>query len=420
MIKKPSSSRHPGKFSMIATVCVACVLTACGGSGTDTVPSTVASRSSGSQSSSDDGSGSSNITAAKTTMVISRGPVNVLGTIGVNNVRYEDRAAVVRINGHERPYEDLRLGMVVEIEAERNEANLLSVARSITATSFAEGRVEALDPVARTITVMGAVITVPANTVFEGLSGLLDPSFKVGDFVEIYGLASTGTTAIATRIEKKTAGAVGTEDLSLTGTVRQIDPVLKTFVLAGTTIAYSNARIENVGAGLADGITVRIEGVPSGPGVITATEIEGASFSTSSREGFSVDQEGLISDYDPVTSTFRLNGVTVDASSARMDGILVNQARVKVNGSITNGVLLASRIERTDQADEEVRGEEVRVTGAIKLGIDSFQIGSITVKWDVQTRFDDVSPQTLQDNQVLEVRAVRSGEFYLATRIKLD
>lgn len=329
------------------------ILAACGGGGGgDAAPST-ASGSASSLSASATPAAAALSPAAPTTSaasIVARGPVTAIGGITVNDVRYDDRMASVKINGQSRSINDIRVGMMVEIEGERHVGTNVATARSIISNSFAEGKIDAIDRASRTITMMGTVIKVPVSTVFEGWSGWEDPLLKLGDYAEVHGLPMTGSAgAVATRIEKKSASALGLENVSITGTITQVNPVLKTFNLSGTTVAFSNARIEHVGTGLADGMTVRVEGVPSGPGVISATEINGTSLATDDREGFGVEQEGIMSGYDSPTARFKVNGILVDASNARMDGILADQARVKVQGVLTGGVLVATKVERLDQ-----------------------------------------------------------------------
>ena len=91
-----------------------------------------------------------------------------------------------------------------------------------------------------------------------------------------------------------------------------------------------------------------------------------------------------------------------------------------MSGVIVDGVLKASKVERTDQAEGSVGGDKTKVTAAIKVGKRSFRSGSITVTWNTNIRFDDVTPQALRDDQVVEVEAVRSDDVYIATRIKAD
>lgn len=417
-----SSSRYSAKLKMAAAVCATFMLTACGGGGgggTTPAQSTTASRSGqGEAPRGADSAVPSAATTTASTIVVARGPVSALGTLVVNDVRYDDRTATVRINGRERRLDDLKLGMIVEVEAERNNATQASVARSVNATSFAEGRVDAINLGARTITVMGITIAVPATTVFEGWSGLQDPLFKIGELIEVHGLSKGPAGAVTTRIERKTAPAIGAEDLALTGVLSRLDTVQKSFVLSGTIVTYTGARIENVGAGLAEGMTVRVEGVPSGPGVIKASEINGAQRATASLEGVRIEEEGYVSDF-VAPFGFKVNGMSVDASGAAVTGTLANNVRVKVRGVMGNGVLVASRVEQDDASNGRAGGEESKFEGVVAaVGTSSFQMNGFTVVWDGNTRFDDIAPGTIGRGTRLKVEAVWSGAEYVATRIK--
>jgi hypothetical protein len=417
-----SPSKYPAKLPIVVAVCAAVVLTACGGGGGggDTTPlqTTIASRSGESEAPRGaDSPVPSNATTASS-LVVARGPVSALGTLVVNGVRYDDRTAAVRINSRERLLDDLKLGMVVEIEAERNDATQASVARSVRASSFAEGRVDAIDLVARTISVMGITVAVPATTVFEGWTGLGDASFRIGELVEVHGLANGPTGAVATRIEKKAASAVGTEDLALTGVLSQLNTVQKTFMLSRTIVAYSNARIENVGAGLADGMTVRVEGVPSGTGVIAASEINGAQRTAISLEGYRIEEEGYVSDFIAPFG-FKVNGMSVDAANAVILGTLANNVRVEVRGVMRNGVLVASRVEQDDASNGRAGGEKSKFEGVVAtVSQGSFQMNGFTVRWDTNTRFDKITSGAIRPGTRLEVEAVWSGAEYVGTRIR--
>lgn len=416
------SGNHPARLTMAAAVCAAVLLTACGGGGGDGTPlqTTTASRTNEAEAprSADSAVPSSGTTAAST-LVVARGPVSALGGLVVNGVRYDDRTAAVRINGRERLLDDLKLGMVVEVEAERHDATQSPVARFVRANSFAEGRVDAIDLVARTISVMGITIAVPSNTVFEGWTGLGDASFKVGEVVEVSGLANGPTGAVATRIERKSAAAAGApEDLALTGALSQLNTAQKTFVLSGSIVTYSNARIENVGAGLAEGMTVRVEGVRSSPGVIAASEINGGQRAAVSLEGYRVEEAGYVTDFI-TPSSFKVNGMSVDAAGAVITGTLANNVRVEVRGVMRNGVLVASRVDRDDASNGRAGGEESKFEGVVAaVGRGSFQMNGFTVMWDANTRFDDIASDAIRPGRKLKVEAVWSGAEYVATRIK--
>lgn len=415
--------RNHGRTALLAALLAASTLSACGGGGGSAPAGTVtASQSSQNEPTrrADDNPASSAATAKTLASVLVRGPVSALGSLTVNNIRYDDRNATVRINNRERRLDDVRLGMMVEVEASRDDATAVSVARSISASSFAEGRIEAIDRALRTISVMGLLIRVPAATVFEGWSGLDDPLLKVGDLVEVHGFAGTTGGATATRIERKEAAAPGLEDISLSGTVTRLNTVLKTFVLSGTTVAYGSARLDNLGAGLAEGITVRVEGIPSGPGLIIASEINGTARAVSEVEGFRVQQEGYVSDFIAPAS-FKVNGMRVDAAGATVQGPIANNALVQVEGVIRNGVLIALSVQTREAGNGRVGGREDKFAGVVAgATATSFQINGFIVRWDAGTRFDGVSAAGIRNAMRLEVEAVWTGNEYLATRIRLE
>ena len=411
------------RTAMLAALLVASTLSACGGGGGSAPAGTVAASQATQNEATrraDDNPASSAATAPTLASVLVRGPVSALGSLTVNSIRYDDRNATVRINNRERRLDDLRLGMMVEVEASRDDATAVSVARSIKASSFAEGRIDAIDRALRTISVMGVVIKVPSTTVFEGWSGLDDPLLKTGDLVEVHGFAGTTGGATATRIERKEAAAPGLEDISLSGAVTGLNTVLKTFVLSRTTVAYGGAKLDNIGAGLAEGMAVRVEGIPSGPALIIASEINGTMRAVADVEGFRVQQEGYVSDF-VAPARFKVNGMTVDAADATVLGPISNNVLVQVEGVIRNGVLIASSVQTREPGNGRVGGQADKFAGVVAgTTAASFQISGFIVRWDASTRFDGVSAAGIRNGMRLEVEAVWTGNEYLATRIRQD
>src|SRR5437899_333127 len=193
------------------------------------------------------GGGSAGVAGAGTTATMARGPITGFGSVIVNGVRFDDKGADILINDEVAKNDDLRLGMEVEIEGERDPATAIGKATSISAASAVEGAISAI--AGNTLTVLNMTVTITPRTVFEGVAGLA--GLKVGAIVEIFGMANGQGGFIATRIEVKEPQVVQNE-VRITGTVQKLDAAAKTFMINGTTVDFSAARLDDLPNGLTD------------------------------------------------------------------------------------------------------------------------------------------------------------------------
>lgn len=354
--------------------------------------------------------------AASTTVVVGR--VTDTTNLTVKRARYDARQASVRIDYADSDLNQIKLGMVVEIESARSAADAVPTAVSISAHSFLKGRLDAYDAVRRVLIVNGVTINVPVDTVFEGFTGLLDTTLHAGDYLEVYGFADAAGGAIATRIERKT----GSEDLRMTGAVANLNTSLKTFSLYGKTVSYGNAKVEaeDFPNGLMNGAMVRVKGTQTGQVLFAAEEIRSAvDSSSSSKDGLRTEQEGVITDYKALDS-FMVNGLQVNAAGAETKGVLRNGTRVEVEGVMRLGVLVASKVESKDADDSFGKSKLEGVISNVNAAARSFQVNGATVTWNSATEFDDVSSGQLAAGMLVEVEGTASQTGLVASKIKLD
>ena len=224
-------------------LCAAVVLTGCGGGG----------GSSG---------GTSDSTPTATATAFAAGPITGFGSVIVNGVRFDDSSAsVADDDGNARRSDELRLGMMAEIESAgitSDSSGSHSSAKAIRFGGEIVGPVFSVAADAKSLVVLGETVHVNAATLFDdrltgGLAGLT-PGTSV---VEVHGLLDVSTGVYtATRIEPKPNAPF----FKLRGVVSNIDKTAHTFKIGtGTeTISY-DAIAATVPAALDNGLLVRVK-----------------------------------------------------------------------------------------------------------------------------------------------------------------
>ncbi|MDW3682868.1 DUF5666 domain-containing protein [Cupriavidus sp. CV2] len=381
------------------------LVVACGGGGGDGAPAPSASAP----------------TATPTTF---SGAITGFGSIIVNGVRIDNSAARTTLDD-DNPNagaDDLKLGMVVDVQGERDSNAQTGRATSIASRSFVQGPVSAINTAANSLVVLGVSVTVSPATVFSGanLTGL--PALAVNDTVEIHGLPdATGTNLKATRIERKSP----TSEARLVGTAQNVTG--SSFTINGITVQFSPAALVNLPSGLTNGAVVRVKGTLTSPTVIAATKVRGASLTPAVVQGLRAEIEGTITKLTSATD-FEVSGLRVAVpGTATVSGTPVLGARVEVKGAIANGVLVAVQLEVEDEAHQSNEANELH--GAIASLNKSAQtlalsIGGVTVQWNSATAFDNATlPRGADDLAVgmrLDVRGKTTGNAVVASRIKRD
>ncbi|MES2049632.1 MAG: DUF5666 domain-containing protein [Pseudomonadota bacterium] len=295
-------------LSMLATVCVAGILSACGGGG------------------------SSYTTPVATTPPAASGNATISGTVtGFGSLIVDGK----RIDNHAvaagKEHEDgtvvtveLKLGQHVEVQ---HDGNL--VAKQIRVNSEVEGVVEKLDLVAGSLTVLGQSIFINTDATLGPVTVFAAPytklaDVKLNDVVEIHALIKTDaagkSTMQATRIAQEEAGEAYNR---VHGVITELSSSAHTFKLGDLLIDYADAQLLPAGAVLANGLEVHVS-VPLGT-VSTGAAIKAKVIKLSDRKGENEGKEaelgGPIAALDAGNKSFTINGIKVDASSA-----LFNQA----------------------------------------------------------------------------------------------
>jgi Domain of unknown function (DUF5666) len=350
------------------------------------------------------------------------GSIIGLGSVIVNGIRYKDDNAAITINGLPGSPADLKLGMVVRIQGSAITAATatslaMAEATSVSCSSEWKGRVGAVDPAAKTFTLLGLKVHVLDTTIFEGglFSGALD-----GDDVEVYGFSftdpATGDLALrATRVEVQDQAL---SSYRLSGVVSHLSSGQHTFQLGNTIIDYEKASGTN---GLQNGQLVRVDlqTATNASGHWVATAVRAENTSSELEDEHEAEIEGTVTSAITAEKTFSVSGIPVDASGVSNLPSLSLGTRVEVKGSILNGTVIATEVEVED--DEDIEAQEYEFHGTVSgLTPNSFVVRGYTVQYNGTTRLEP-SNTTLADGLRVEVKAkLQPNGDLLATKVEVD
>jgi hypothetical protein len=267
-------------------------------------------------------------------MTASIGSIQGFGSIIVNGVRYETGSADIRVEDAD----SLKLGMTVQVTGAVASSGTEGTATTVVSAADLRGTVESLATGSNGFVVLGVRATTDSGTVFDGVAGVY--ALQPGDTVQVHGLPMPGGELRATRVEKLAASALPV----VSGAVEAFDPASATFRIGALTVNYAGASVEGT---LAQGLVVRVRGsAPPAAGVLAASSVE-PWFLPPADPRVPVEIAGVVSDFAGLAS-FRVGGVTVDASAAQISGgqaaAIGNGVRLAVTGTLQEGVLRATRV----------------------------------------------------------------------------
>ena len=352
------------------------------------------------------------------------GPITGFGSVIVNGVHFDDRAAMVSdADGNPRTRDDLRLGMTTDVRGlaigTDGDGNSASVATSIVFASELLGPVAASDLVARTLVVLGQTVDIATTTVFDTALVGGQSALAIGDVVEVYAQldAASGHYA-ATRIERKASITA----YVVRGIVAGLDTTARAFSIGAMRISYAGIAAGSVPSTLANGRFVRANvNVARGTGgVWTALRLSDGMPAIDDRAEANVKDR--VSAFTS-SSAFSVNGVPVDARSATFPAGTAGLGlgmRVEVVGSTVAGVLVARTVTIVTDSDESGRDFDVR--GAI-ASIDTtaklFVVRDVNVSYAGTVDFRGGTAADLATGKQVEARGRLSadGTRLIAARI---
>lgn len=323
---------------------------------------------------------------------ISQGPVTGFGSVYVNGIKFETSPGIVEVEDvGGKSQDDLRVGMVVRVEWERDASGKYT-AKSIKYADDVQGPVDspALTATGGTFIVLGQTVRVDGLTVFSGTSGMAGAHpLQPGNIVEVSGLRDATGVIHATRVEVKT----GTFESEVKGVVSGYASGSGTFQIggvSGVTVSFSQ-----VPAGLVNGVCVEVKGTfDSAMGIITAPSVElddSCGLGGGVADGKEVEVEGFVSDLGVSgAGTFKVNGqlVRYDAATRYENGIAGNlwdNVRVEVEGTVSNGVLVAKKISFKLGGDDSAGGSGGIVVNEVKGAVISTAVNSVTMSDGAQS-----------------------------------
>ncbi len=310
---------------------------------------------------------------ATATRGVSQGPITGFGSVFVNGVEIEvPSGSHIEVEGERKTERDLRIGMVVKIEWEKDSSGR-PAAKSIKYSDDTQGPLRNIDRVAGTFTVLGQRVIVDRLTKFElddsstPITGLT--ALKDGDIVEVSGLRDANGAIRATRVEVKTETSASPE-FELKGIVSHFNDITKTFMIGTTNVNYSTAN-QFPNAAWGNSACVEVKGSLNGDTLVAAKVKLDDSCSLSGGGNISSDAEieveGYVSGF--TGSEFKVNGQAVRATGAtvyRMGdqsadvSMIKDDARVEVEGFIgSDGVLVAQKVSfKLGSDDHSRRGDD--------------------------------------------------------------
>ncbi len=354
--------------------------------------------------------------------LLGSGAISSAGTdsITVNGTTYGIVGAAITVNGQPATAAALRVGMVVAIDA-FTAATGANVARSVTYRAEAQGVVSGVDSAAQSFDVLGQRIRVDRQTIFDGGNF----STLQSQFVEVSGFRVVPGEVLASRVEIRPQYVPGTVPLEVTGTVGAVDAAARTLQIGALVVDYSRMLAGTVPSALAPGITLNARGMldPASGRLVAATLIVVAALPAP--EATRVEVEGFVSGFVSLGS-FRVNGQAVDGRTATFENgsadSLRDAVKVEVKGRVTQGVIVATRIEFEAEPVIAIEG----VADAVDPVASTLVVGGQVIVATATTQFEDRSPAAepnfgltkIKPGDRVSVRATRGASGLSATRIQ--
>lgn len=347
------------------------------------------------------------------------GTVTGFGSVIIDGVRFDDSSASIQTDRDPSApsagtSSDVKLGMKVESELSADDK-----IKRLTVSPELYGRISALN--ANGFVAAGQTIVISSDpatpTVFEGASGLAD--LAVGDLVEVHGARNAQGEIVATRIERKAPSNATL--IRVVGTLSDLDTSAKTFKLGGLTVDYTSATLLPAGVTITSGQRVAVWSTTpiTNAGVLSAKYVRIKNPTVA--DGAKVRLGGLVTALDTATSTFRVAGVAVDATSATFEkgtlADLANGRAVRVEGTWKAGVLLASKVRYViDKGDAGVE-----LSGAITDFVSpaSFTVRGVPVDAS-SAEFSGGKAENLGNGVIVKIEGAYENGVVKASEVKFS
>lgn len=318
------------------------------------------------------------------TAIVSQGVVTAKGSVFVNGIEFSTTGATITIDDNPGVESDLKVGMTVKVKGTSDDATKKGVATKIEARDAVEGKIDSVDAVNNTITVMGQTVRIEDNVTRlnddDTVKVFSAAGLTVGAIVEVNGFADDNGGLRATRVAKKTSGEFEAKGF-VTGLGASSFGLSLT--AGGTPVLTVNFAAGLLPAGTANGSLVQVKSATAATGgAITASLIHledklGVA-------GEKVEVEGIVS--SGTVTSFVVNGqqVVSDASTVFEGGVSADFAtgvKLEAEGPLNSGgAIVASKISFRSNIKIEADASNVTATGLTLLGksiiINQFTVGS--------------------------------------------
>lgn len=333
------------------------------------------------------------------------GRATAFGSVFVNGNRYDIGAGEIIVDdesGAGIGEDDLKLGMILRLEASTRNGNFTGTATRVVYDDEVEGpfaAVPTVDPMDSTVkigNIFGQTIafsdttTIFENTSFENLG---NEGGVAADVVEISGYRISDNEIKATYARYAGDLAFGSTKVELRGGISGYTGGA-TFVVDGTTInLVGTTLLYPRGLVIDNGVYVEVKGTIKSDLSVDADRVEAEDVDF----GDDIDDislQGAIAGFTNINADFFIDGQRVNAAGAQLSPaglILMNGMIVEVEGEITGGTLFADEVE-ADDGDSELRS----FVGSVNLAGGTFTVtyptpvpGEVTVRVDGSTQFQD-------------------------------
>jgi Domain of unknown function (DUF5666) len=351
----------------------------------------------GSDTSASVGSGG---TGAFSTTAYSEGTVTALDSVVVNGKRYDDRLASVSDEDGPRALADLKLGMVIRINA-RLASDGSASADSINFDSKLRGPVSKINPIARCFFIFGQRVQINDKTRFAGLPTADINAIQVGQVLQVHGYLNPVNDNIQASLIELPATAPSTYKLS--GLARNINRTDATMQIGPETFDLSAFPVERWPT---EASFTRLSLLPNAPQGTRAWTVSTLSPEYSNNTPQSqADIQGVVTEL--ISSTeFRLNNTPVDAASAVfLNGTVQVGDIITVKGTLAQGRLSATEVQLVSPPRAiELKGlvSNLNLTDYEP----TFRIGDVLVYFDAQTVYETGTRANLVNGADIKVQAI--------------
>lgn len=335
--------------------------------------------------------------------VRSTGPITGFGSVIVNRVRFDDTNAQVTLDGQADVTASLRLGMVVNLQGERDAAGLVGKASAIDVWSIAQGRVSSVSGMQ--FTVAGMVIQTDPGTVLDGVVSMAN--LAAGDWVRVWGLQSSSdaSTWNATRV----------------AVVQADDSVSSGLCLLQESNFYVNGLrlTETSGYQIASGTLVRVQGTLGGNNSSLALKsFVPLGLDANSPGVGEVEVSGLVTSMSS-SRQFILGNVAIDARLASIKGgtIAIGQ-RVEVEGNWQGALIVAKSVEIEDSQSLDTAEIEAKIEEFVSLA--NFVVRGQRCDGSGLTQIQGGSAADLKVGVKVHVTGIKKGEILYLTKLEID